>query len=149
PHQAPHPRRHDAEAELFVRKAPARTGEEKKEGSEGGGEAPGFHASARGRETRRAASTVGGGRPAAASPYAPSAWRGRSMLKTQPWPGRSRAASRPWLASTLRREMDRPRPSPLRSSPRCSYGANKASASPSGRPPHSSLTSIRIRSAAA
>src|SRR5450759_4461964 len=74
---------------------------------------------------------------------------GRSTVKTHPVPGMLRTSSEPPLASTPRWQIARPRPRPVRSPPRCSNGRNRARGSPGGRPPHSSSTSIRTRSASA
>jgi hypothetical protein len=61
--------------------------------------------------------------------------RGRSMVKTQPDPGTSRTRTIPLFASTLRRQIASPSPSPDLSLPLCSKGRNIWSALPGGRPP--------------
>ena len=51
------------------------------------------------------------------APPAANEWRGRSMVNTQPVPGTSRTLRVPWFASMLRRDIERPNPSPLVSAP--------------------------------
>jgi hypothetical protein len=81
------------------------------------------------------------------SDYLAGAGFGRSIVNTQPLPGRLRTRSEPPFASTPRRLIPRPRPKPDRSPFRCSNSRNRSSASPGGRPPHSSSTSIKTRAA--
>jgi hypothetical protein len=81
------------------------------------------------------------------SDYLAGAGFGRSIVNTQPLPGRLRTRSEPPFASTPRRLIPRPRPKPDRSPLRCSNSRNRSSASPGGRPPHSSSTSIKTRAA--
>ena len=62
--------------------------------------------------------------------------RGRSIVNTQPVPGTSRTSSVPPIAWTARRLIERPRPTPERSSLRCVNGRKSSSAQPGGSPPH-------------
>ena len=69
-------------------------------------------------------------------------------MKTQPWPGMLRVTMSPPCARTALRAIESPSPKPVRSRPRrCPNGWN-SSPPPSGRPPHSSSTSIRRRASA-
>ncbi len=74
---------------------------------------------------------------------------GEVKVKTHPLLGRLRAEIRPLFASTPHRLKARPRPKPVRSALRCSNERNNSLKFPSGRPPHSSWTSISTRSALA
>jgi len=65
---------------------------------------------------------------------------GRSNVKTHPLPGRSCTRSSPPLDRAAFRQMESPRPSPVRSFPRCAKGRNSSSAFPGGNPPHWSST---------
>ena len=57
------------------------------------------------------------------------------MVKTHPEPEMSRTRSVPSFASTLRRQMASPSPSPDWSVPLCVKGKNIWSALPGGNPP--------------
>jgi hypothetical protein len=62
--------------------------------------------------------------------------RGRSIVNTQPVPRTSRTSSVPPIAWTARRLIERPRPTPERSSLRCVNGRKSSLAQAGGRPPH-------------
>lgn len=53
--------------------------------------------------------------------------------------------SSPEIAFTAFAQIESPRPSPVRSWPAWANGRNRAVGAPSGRPPHSSSTSMRTR----
>src|SRR6185503_5493970 len=88
------------------------------------------------------------GPPAGDGPEATTC-RGRSTVNTQPTPGMLRTLRTPPMASTLRLQIDKPRPRPDLSVLPCVNGSNILSASPGGRPPQLSSTSIMTRSPAA
>ena len=73
---------------------------------------------------------------------------GRSIVKTQPLPGKSRILSSPDMALTAFKQIESPRPRPVRSVPCWTNGRSSVSGSPTARPPHSSSTSMRTRVAA-